>query len=63
MTWAIVCLRRTHRSMSCELGKNPFCKGEKPHFLAGEGLRLPFEGKKIPTHMTWPIVFLPSNLL
>jgi hypothetical protein len=36
--------------------KNAFCKGEKPHCLAGEEWRLPFEGKKIPAHMTLVIV-------
>jgi hypothetical protein len=30
----------------------PFCKGEKRRCLAGEERRLPFEGKKIPAHMT-----------
>jgi hypothetical protein len=35
-------------------GFSPFCKEEKSRCLAGEGLRLPFEVKKIPAHMTWP---------
>jgi hypothetical protein len=31
----------------------PFCKGEKRRYLAaGEEPGLPFEGKKIPAHMT-----------
>jgi hypothetical protein len=34
----------------------PFCKGEKWRCLAGEERRLPFEGKKIPAHMTRVIV-------
>jgi hypothetical protein len=38
--------------MSCE--QNSFAKEEE----TGEGLRLPFEGKKIPAHLTWPKVVL-----
>jgi hypothetical protein len=38
-------------------GKNPFGKGEKWRCLAGEERRLPFEGKKIPAHMTRAIVW------
>jgi hypothetical protein len=48
---------------SCDsFGKGifPFLKGEKPRCLAGEGLRLPFEGKKIPAHMTCAALVLPS---
>jgi hypothetical protein len=49
MTWHIDC------PVSCErdsIAKNPFCKGEKRRCLAGEERILPFEGKKIPAHMT-----------
>jgi hypothetical protein len=35
----------------------PFCKGEKTLCLAGEGRRLPIEGKAIPAHMTRAIEF------
>jgi hypothetical protein len=44
--------------VSLQKGKSPFCKGEKWRCLAGEERRLPFEGNKIPTHMTRAIIAL-----
>jgi hypothetical protein len=57
------CIGPCHvRGIPLQKGKNPFGKGEKWRCLTGEERRLPFEGKKIPAHMTRAIVSFKKQI-